>query len=158
MNFSRRAATTSKTVITWSLWEEINSQYLHDIASAVQTNIISDELILKEDQTPSKYVPTTNVTMAEQGTAHIPIRGRDDKQALTVTVIQSLSCKMLHFQNIYAGKTEKCLLKNATGKENFLFLYDGKHWSNEVEKLPLVDKIISPYIENVKKGVTGSKR
>ena len=39
MNFSRRAATTSKTVITWSLWEEINIQYLHDIASAVQTNI-----------------------------------------------------------------------------------------------------------------------
>ena len=35
--------------------------------------------------------------MAEQGKAHIPDRGADDKCAIIVTVIQSLSGKMLHF-------------------------------------------------------------
>ena len=89
--------------------------------------------------------------MAEQVTAHIPVRGGDDKHTITVTVIQSLGDKMLPFQIIYIGKTERCLPKNATGKENFLFSYSEKHWSNEVETLSLMDKIITPYIEDVKK-------
>ena len=95
--------------------------------------------------------------MAEQGTGHIPVRGGDDERAITVTVIQSLSGKMLPFQIIYNGKTERCPLKNATGKENFLFSYNEKHWSNVVETLSLKDKIIAPYNENVKKEL-GSKR
>ena len=77
---------------------------------------------MNADQTPSKYLPTTNVVMAEQGTEHVPVRGGDDKGAITVTVIRSLSGKMLPFQIIYTGKTERCLPKNATGKENFLFV------------------------------------
>ena len=57
---------------------------------------------MNADQTPSKSVPTINVTLAEQGTAHIPVRGGHDECAiLAVTVIQSLSGKMLHFQIIY---------------------------------------------------------
>ena len=112
MNFSWRGATTSRQIITWSLWEAINTQYLQDIASAVRTYIIPDELILNADQTPSKYVnatmwmwQTTNATLAEQGTAHISVRGRVNKRAITVTVIQCLSGKMLAFQIIYIGKT-----------------------------------------------------
>ena len=151
MNFSRRAATTSRPIITWSLWEEINTQYLHDIASAIRTCNIPDELILNADQPPSKYIPTINVTMAEQGTAHIPARGGDDKRAIAVTVIQSLSSKMLPFQIIYTGKKERCLPKNATDKKNFLFSYNETHWSNEVKTLTSIGKIIAPYLENVKK-------
>ena len=103
-------------------------------------------MILNADQTPSKYVPTTNVTISEQGTAHIPVRGRDDKSATAVAVFQSLSGKMLSFQIIYTGKTERFLPKNATSKENFLFSYNEKHWSKEVDTLPLIDTIIAPYI------------
>ena len=66
---------------------------------------------MNADQTPSKYVTTTNVTMAEQGTAHIPVEGGDDERAITVTVIQSLSGKILPSQIIYNGKTERCLPK-----------------------------------------------
>ena len=141
----------SRSIITRSSWEEINTQYLHDIASVVRTYNIPDEMILNADQTPSKYVPTTNVTMAEQGTAHIPVRGGGDKRAITVTVIQKLSGKMLPFQIIYTGKTERCLPKNPTGNKNFIFSYNEKYWSNEVETLSLIDNIIAPYIENVTK-------
>ena len=149
MNFSRRATATSRPRITQSLWDEINTQYLHDIASAVRTYNILYGLKLNVYQTPSKHVRTTNVTMAEHRTAHIPVRRGDDKRTITVTVIQSLSGKMLPFQIIYTRKTERCLPKNSTGKENFLFSYNEKHWSNEVETL--IDTIIAPYIENVKK-------
>ena len=75
MNCSRKAASTSRPMIIWSLWEKANTQYLHDIASAVSTFNILDVLILNADQT--KYVPITNVTMPEQGTAHMPVRGGD---------------------------------------------------------------------------------
>ena len=37
MNFSRRAATTSRPIIIRSLWKVIHTQYLHDTASAVRT-------------------------------------------------------------------------------------------------------------------------
>ena len=89
--------------------------------------------------------------MAEQGTAHIPVRGGDDKRDISETVIQSLSDKILPFQIIYNEKTERCLPKNDTGKESFLFPYNEKHWSNDVVTWSLIDKIVAPYIENVKK-------
>ena len=38
-----------------------------------------------------KYVPTTNMTIAEQGTTLIQVRGGDNKHAITVIVIQSLT-------------------------------------------------------------------
>ena len=58
---------------------------------------------------------------------------------------------MLPFRIIYTGKTERCLPKNSTGKENFPFSYNEKFWSNAVETLSLIDKIIASYIENIKK-------
>ena len=118
---------------TRSLWEKINTQCLHDIASAVRTYKIPDELILNPDQALSKYVPTTSVTIAEKRTARIPVRkGGGDKRSITVTVIQGLSGKMLPSQIIYTGKTKINLPKNDEGKENFLFSYNEKYWSNEV--------------------------
>ena len=59
---------------------------------------------------------------------------------------------MLPFQ-IYTGKIERCLTKNATGKKNVLFSYKAleNHWSNEVETLSLIDRIILWYIGNLKK-------
>ena len=58
---------------------------------------------------------------------------------------------VLPFQIIYTGTTEKCLPENARGKESFLFLFNGKDWSNEEELLSLINKIIAQYIENIKK-------
>ena len=120
-----------------SLWEKINTQYLHGIASAVRTYKIPDELILNPDQALSKYLPTTSVIMAEKRTARIPVRKGGwgeggDKRSITVTVIQGLSGKMLPSQIIYTGKTEINLPKNDKGKENFLFSYNEKYLSNEV--------------------------
>ena len=72
-------------------------------------------------------------------------------QWLTATVIQNLSGKVLPFQIVFTGKTEKCLPENARGEESFLFLFNGKDWSSEGELLSLINKIIAQYIENIKK-------
>ena len=50
-------------------WEEINTHYLHENALVVHIYNILNDLILNEDQTPLKYVPTTNVTIAEAYTS-----------------------------------------------------------------------------------------
>ena len=66
----------------------------------------------------------------------------DDKCAIKATVIQSLSGKTLPFQINYTAKIETCLPKNATVKEHFLFSYNEKHWSNEVETLSLIGMML----------------
>ena len=59
---------------------------------------------------------------------------------------------MLPYQVIYAGKSERCLPKNAKDNENnFVFSYNEKHWSNEVETLRLINEIIVQYLEHAKK-------
>ena len=71
MKFSRRASTTSRPAITRSVWEEAKEQYLHNIASKVSEHNIPNELILNADQTQSKYVSTSKVTMAETGKKNV---------------------------------------------------------------------------------------
>ena len=66
----------------------------------------------------------------------------DDKCTIKATVIQSLIGKTLPFQIIYTAKIETCLPKNATVKEHFLFSYNEKHWSNEVETLSLIGMML----------------
>ena len=64
MNFSHSTFTTSRPVITRSLWVEKRSQFLHKITNKVLQHNISDKLIINVDQTASKFVVTDNITMA----------------------------------------------------------------------------------------------
>lgn len=66
MGYTRRMVTTSRPVITRALWLETRDRFLNEIAEAVATYNIPDQLIINVDQTPSKFVPTENVTMAEK--------------------------------------------------------------------------------------------
>ena len=150
MKLSRRTTTTSRPVATRALWQEIRTQYLHDIASIVQADNIPDELILNLDQTPSKFVSASKVTMAGESEKHIPIVGGSDKRAITLTLIETLNGKLLLMQVIYKGKTERCLPKVRPGDEYFLFSYNDNHWSNEKESIRVIDCILASYIEYVK--------
>ena len=113
MNFSRRAATTSRPITTGHDGKWLILNICKTLHQPFQPTIF---LMSHKHHMYTKYVPATNVTMAEQGTADILVRGRDDKRTITVIIIQSLSL-MLHFQNIFTGKTE-----NAIGKKNLIFL------------------------------------
>lgn len=153
MQFSRRCSTTSRPIITRSVWEETRDQFLHEIASKVSEHDIPDELIFNSDQTPSKYVATSKITMAQKNTKHVAIKGGSDKRGITLTVAQSLKGEILPFQIIYTGKTKRSLPKNAHKfkRYNFLFGFNPTHWSNEQETLHLINSVLAPHIEDTKK-------
>ena len=109
MNYTRRAVTTSRPVITRSIWNEVRSRYLFEIIDLALKHNIPDELNINADQTPSKFVATDNVTMAKKGEKHISRVGATDKRAITVTLCETLDGQILLFQLIYTGKTKRSL-------------------------------------------------
>ena len=123
---------------------------MHNICTLVQIYNIPDELIINIDQTPSKYVPISNVTMTEKNSKHVRKQGADDKRAITLTLAETLSGDMLPFQMIYTSKTSRSL-PTAKFPEGFLRGFNKLHWSNEEETLRLLEEVISPYITKVKK-------
>ena len=109
MKFSCRTVTTSRPVITRSLWAGVRSQFLHEFTDKVLQHNIPDELIINVDQKASKFVAIDNITMTAKGEKHISRAGATDKRAITVTLCKSLDGCMLPFQFIYTGKTERSL-------------------------------------------------
>ena len=57
---------------------------------------------------------------------------------------------MLPFQLIYTRKTERFLL-DFTFPDGFCLAFNQKHWSNETETIRLIEDLLVPYIEKVKK-------
>ena len=149
MKFSRRAATTSRPVITRSLWNEIKTQFLHEISQKVLLHNIPDELIINADQTPSKFVATDSITMAAKGEKHICKAGSTDKRSITMTVCESYDGTVLLFQLICTRKTERSL-PHYDFPAGFCLSYNEKHWSNEKETISLIEKVLVPYIKKVK--------
>ena len=149
MKFKRRMVTTSRPTITHSIWVEACFIYLNEIAQAVSEHEIPDELVINVDQTPSKFVPTDNITMAEKGTKNIARKGGNDKRGITATLTESLSGTLLSFQLIYKGKTAMCLPKT-TFPDGFSLSFNKSHWSNETETIKLLDEIIVPYANKIK--------
>ena len=98
MNLSRRMVTTSQPIIRKSIWEEVRLKFLHDIVDICIEYQILDELIINIDQTPSKYVASGKVTMAEKGSRHVSRKGADDKRQVTSTLSETLSGEILPFQ------------------------------------------------------------
>ena len=153
MKFSHRAVTTSRSVITRSLWAEVRTQFLHEITEKVHQHNIRDELIINVDQMASKFVTTDNITMAAKWEKHISRAGATDERTITVTLCESLDCCMLPFQLIYTGKTERSL-PDFTFLDGFCLAFNQKHWSNETETICLIEDLLVPYIEKVKEEKT----
>ena len=110
MKFSCRDVTTSRPIITRTLWVEVKSQFLYEISQKVLQYNIPDELIINADQTPSKFVATDNITMSARGAKHISRAGAPDKRAITVTPCESLDGLMLPFQLITGKQRDRYLI------------------------------------------------
>ena len=82
--------TTSRAVVTEALWTEIRTLFLHDICTLVQTYNITDELIINGNQTTSKHMPTSGVTMAEKNSEHVLKQRAEDKHTITPTLAETL--------------------------------------------------------------------
>ena len=150
MNLVQRFVTTSRPTVTKELWLEVQTTFLYDICVVVQKYNIPNELIITVDQTPSKYVTTGNITMAEKNSKHVPKHGANDKHAITATFAVMLSIDILPFQLIYQGKTS-CSLPSAKFPKGFLLSFNMLHWSKEMEMLRSLKEVIEPYLSKKKK-------
>ena len=86
LGFTRRIVTTSRPAITKAAWLEVKSKFFQDILSSIVENEIPDEIVINVDQTPSNFVPTDNITMAEKSSKHVARKGSIERRGIAVTL------------------------------------------------------------------------
>ena len=150
MGFSRRMKTTGKVQIPEGARKEAEFLYLHKITTLIETFKIPHQLVLNLDQTPLKYVPAMNHTMAKRNTKSVAIVGSTDKRSITGTFVITLGGHFLPMQLIYGGKTKQSLPRFKFPDE-FSLSCNPKHYSNTEESLKLIDEILLPYINSQRK-------
>ena len=146
MNFVKRRKTPSKVDIPDGARKEIEFLFLHEIVSIVEKHKIPPALIINIDQTPLKYVPVGNETLAPRGETSVTIEGSADKHSITGTFAISLHSEFLPMQLIYGGKTSQSLPRFEF-PSGFLLSANPKHYSNTDESLKCLKEIIKPYVK-----------
>ena len=149
MGYVRRAKTTSKVQIPEAIQKEAELIFQHKIAKIVEVHQIPNCMILNLDQTSSKFVPSSNTTLAPRGTKSIPINGSSGKRAITVTFTISHDGDFLPMQLIYQGTTVQSLPR-FDFPNSFSLSMNPKHFSNTAEALKIIDEIIVPYLTKKK--------
>ena len=124
MGYVRRAKTTSKVQIPKAVQNEAELIFQHEIAKIVEAHQIPNCMILNLDQTPSKFIPSSNTTLAPRSTKSIPVTGSSDKRAIAATFTISHDVDFLPM--------------------------NPKHFSNTAEALKIIDEIIVPYLTKKK--------
>ena len=146
MNFVKRRKTSSKVDIPDKARKEIEFLFLHEIATKVEKHNVPPELILNIDQTPLKYVPVGNETLAPRGDTSVTIEGSSDKRSVTGTFAISLHRDFLPMQLIHGGKTSQSLPRYRFSK-GFCLSFSTKDFSNTNESIKFLKEIITPYVE-----------
>ena len=91
-------------------------------------------MIINIDQTPLKYVPTRNITLAEKGATYITMEGGKDKRCITGAFSIMFSNEFLPTQLIYGGKTVQNLPRFKFSQEFSLSVNPTK-FSNSSESI-----------------------
>lgn len=146
MGFVKRMKTTGKIEIPEGAKQEAQLLYLHDIVSIVEEHNIPNTLVMNLDQTPLKYIPSANHTLAKKGSKSIGIAGSSDKRCITGTFVISLNGDFLPMQLIYGGTTNQSLPRFKF-PESFSLSVNPKHFSNTFESIKIIDEVITPYVE-----------
>lgn len=139
----RRANTKSKVPV--EKFEALKAQFNFDIEVIVEMENVPDELVINWDHTGINYVPTSNWTMAEEGSSRVEIVGLGDKRQITAVFACSLSGDFLPPQIIYSGKTSKCL-PSVSFPSSWHITFTENHWANENTTIDHINKILIPYI------------
>ena len=146
MGYVRRLATTEKVEISEKLKAEIETAYLHGIVQKINEHKIPSSMIISLDETPSKFVPGCNKTLAKKkGCKSVPIAGSTDKRMITATVSITITGEFLPLQLIYGGKTKKSI-PAVSFSSDFVISANEKH-STEKEALNMFENVIIPYVE-----------
>ena len=150
MNYIKRKATTKCTPgMSSQEFERVKTRFLKQIARMVKLREIPDSLIINLDQTGIKLVPTGDWTMAAQGSRRVEVAGLGDKRQITATFAASLDGTFLPMQLLYQGKTNRSHPRHSF-PDGFDVFYTPNHWANEETCHRFMEKIIFPYIREVK--------
>ena len=109
MGYVRRMKTSSKIKIPDGARRETEFLVHHEIVIMIEKHNIPVSMIINIDQTPLKYVPTSNFILAENETTPITMEGGSGKRCITGTLSIPLSNKFLPTQLTYHGKTVQSL-------------------------------------------------
>ena len=99
------------------------------------------------DQTPLKYVPAINLTMAKRNSKSVAIAGSTDKRSITGAFVITLDGRFLPMQLIYGGKTQQSLPR-FNFPDRFSLSCNPKHFSNTEESVKIIKEVLLPYIED----------
>ena len=146
MGFRKRRGTTAKVPIPDEVKKEIELTFLHEVVNTIEEQNIPPSLIINLDQTPTKFVPGSNSTLAKTGSTNVPIIGMSDKRMITATFAITLNGTFLPMQLIYGGKTKQSLPRGVRFPDSFSLSVNEKHYSNEKEVLKHLEEVINPYI------------
>ena len=107
---------------------------------------IPKSLVINLYQTPLKYVPGCNKTLAPKRVKNVLIAGSTDKRTITATFSITMDGQFLPIQIIYSEKTSKSIPR-VSFPEGYLVLAKPKHYSNVDESLEMMECIIIPYVQ-----------
>ena len=153
MGFVRRMTTTGKVEISEEVRKEAETSYLHSIVSIMGNNKIPKSVLINLDQTPSKYVPGCNKTLASKGIKSVSVAGSTDKRRITATFSITMDGKFLPMPIIYGGKTSRSI-PPVSFPDSFLVSASKKHYSNEKESLKMLEHIIIPYVKKQRQNLS----
>ena len=122
------------------------------ISNVVYDHDISSDLIVNFDLTSLSHVSPEKYTFNLRGIKNVPIKGADDKRQITITFDVSATGNFLSTQIIHIGKTERCL-PNVEFSRRFYFRYTKSHWSNQLKASEQFEKIIFPYLDQIKENM-----
>ena len=150
MGFKKRMRTAGKVEIPEGARKGAELLYLHNIVTIVEKYEIPHSLIMNLDQTPLKYIPAMNHTMAKQNPKSVSIAGSSFKRSITGTFTITLNGHFLPMQLIYGGKTKQNPLRFKF-PNGFSLSCNPKHFSNAIESIKLINEIIIPYVQSQRK-------
>ena len=102
-------------------------------------------MVLNLDQTPSKFVLSSNITPAPYVTKLILITGSSDKRAITTTFTVIHDGDFLPMHLIYQGAAGQSLHR-FDFPNSFSLNMNPNHFSNTAEAFNIIDEIIVPYL------------
>ena len=149
MKWAKRKGTTDKVKPSQQFLDEEKLTFQGNISTIIEDHDILKDLILNLDQTPLSYVSPGKYTLNPKGAKTVPITGVDDKRQITATFSIGMTGSFLPIQLIYEGKTRR-YLPNYDFPKGFNITYSPSHWCNTEKSVELFQKVIFPYLKNVK--------
>ena len=114
------------------------------------------DLIINLDQTRLSYMSPGKYTFNLKGAKNLSIKDADNKRQITATFVVSATGNFLPIQLVYTGKTKICF-PNVEFPRSFHVMYTEKYWPNQLKATEHLEKVIFPYLGQIKENIAYPK-